>query len=466
MPKEHHLKESMTNHLQTPSAKGGFRPLGLSEPILRAIQEENYEKPTPIQEQSIPHLLEGKDLMGCAQTGTGKTAAFALPILNRLEKYAEEPRKKEVRTLILTPTRELALQIAESFSVYGRYLGLRQAVVFGGVGPVPQIKAMRRGLDVLVATPGRLLDLYNQGHCRLDQVEMFVLDEADRMLDMGFLPDVRKLHNCIRSTPQSMLFSATLPKEIVQLTDEFLNDPVMVSVNPPSSTVEKIDQQVLFVDRENKGALLESVLKDKGIVRALVFTRTKHGANRIAKNLSKNRIYAEAFHGNKSQSARLLALKNFRSGKARVLVATDVASRGLDVDGITHVINYELPKEAESYVHRIGRTARAGASGVAISFCDAGERSYLRKIERVINRNLGEVVDHPFPSTFTRIKKNGSHGPKKVGEHSQERKPGAFPQQKKKGASSNWKSSRPGNAKAALIRKRRANNRRSTVQTG
>ncbi|MFQ5717605.1 MAG: DEAD/DEAH box helicase [Nitrospinales bacterium] len=376
----------------------GFDALNLISPIRRAVDNENYRVPTPIQTQAIPHLLQRRDLLGCAQTGTGKTAAFALPILQRLVECRTPPAPMAARALVLAPTRELAAQIGESFRVYGRYLKTTQALVYGGVKPERQIRALSRGVDILVATPGRLLDLLQQGRLRLDKVEILVLDEADRMLDMGFLPDVQRILSAIPAQRQSMLFSATLSKEIRLLTREFLRNPVQVTVSPPSSTVENIEQRIFFVDRENKKALLESVLQDERIERVLVFTRTKHGANQIAKGLNRIRVRAEAIHGNKSQPARLQALEKFRSGKARVLVATDLASRGLDVDGITHVINYELPKEAESYVHRIGRTARAGAMGVAISFCDAGERPYLRKIEKEINRTVKIDAAHPFHS--------------------------------------------------------------------
>ncbi len=389
---------------------GGFDTLNLISPICRAVNEEKYTSPTPIQTEAIPHLLQGRDLLGCAQTGTGKTAAFALPILQRLAEYKDRPRSKEVRSLILTPTRELAMQIEESFRVYGRYMKFNQAVVFGGVSIKNQIRALSRGVDVLVATPGRLLDLYNQGCLRMDKVDVFVLDEADQMLDMGFLPDVKKIFNEIPKTSQTVLFSATLPTEIVRLTQNFLKDPIKISVAPPSSTVEKVDQRIMFVDRDNKSALLESILEDESVYRVLVFTRTKHGANRVAKNLSKKRIRTEAIHGNKSQAARMQALNKFRSGHVRVLVATDVASRGLDVDGITHVINYELPKEAESYVHRIGRTARAGATGIALSFCDSEERGYLRGIERTINQSVTVDKDHAYHSESIATKSSHRSG--------------------------------------------------------
>jgi ATP-dependent RNA helicase RhlE len=374
----------------------GFDALNLNDPICRAVRGEKYANPTPIQHKAIPHLLQGRDLLGCAQTGTGKTAAFALPILHLLSE--KQQASKSPRALVLTPTRELALQISDSFRIYGRHLNLKQALVYGGVSPKPQINALRRGVDILIATPGRLIDLYQQRCLRLDNIEVLVLDEADRMLDMGFLPDIKKIYAMTPENRQSMLFSATLPDEILRLTKSFLNDPVKVSVNPPASTVEKIDQRVLFVERENKGALLESVLQDDSIEKALIFARTKHGANKIVKNLGRARIKADAIHGNKSQAARMDALKRFRSGKVQVLVATDIASRGLDVEGITHVINYELPNEAESYVHRVGRTARAGAVGVALSFCDAGEKGYLRQIEKTINRVVNVVDDHPYHS--------------------------------------------------------------------
>ena len=395
--------------------------------------------------QAVPHLLEGRDLLGCAQTGTGKTAAFALPILQRLKENYQPAGKKGVRSLILTPTRELAVQISESFEVYGRYLDLKQTVVYGGVRQEKQVKALRHGVDILVATPGRLLDLFNQKCLRLDKVEIFVLDEADRMLDMGFLPDVKKIHSHITQKSQTMLFSATMPVEIQRLTKSFLKDPVKVEVAPPSSTVDKIDQRVLFVDRENKGALLKSMLEDVTIERALIFARTKHGANKIVKNLSKNKIKADAIHGNKSQSARIDALNKFKTGKVRVLVATDIASRGIDVDGITHVINYELPNEPESYVHRIGRTARAGATGMALSLCDQGELGYLRKIEHVTNKSVVMEDDHIYHSASIASKRGRSGGSKPKG-----------PQRKRSygSRSSAGKNSRPSARKGTPLRGR------------
>jgi ATP-dependent RNA helicase RhlE len=388
----------MSINSQNQPLTGGFDSLKLIEPLCRAVAGEKYTTPTPIQSQAIPHLIAGRDLLGCAQTGTGKTAAFALPILHRLANNTKPVGRFGVRALILTPTRELALQIGESFRVYGRYLKMRHTVVYGGASYKNQVRELTRGVDVLVATPGRLLDLFGQGYVRLDSAEILVLDEADRMLDMGFLPDIRRIVTTMPAKRQTMLFSATLPKEILKLSESFLTDPAKVSVTPPSSTVENIDQRVLFVERENKSALLEAVLKDESLYRVLVFTRTKHGANRAVQKLRKSGVKAEAFHGDKTQSARVQALAKFKNGKARVLVATDVASRGLDIDGISHVINYEMPKEAESYVHRIGRTARAGTTGIALSFCDEGECGYLRNIERVTSRPVTMLDSHPFHS--------------------------------------------------------------------
>jgi len=372
-----------------------FSELALVEPIQRALRAESYERPTPIQAQAIPHLLAGRDLLGIAQTGTGKTAAFALPILQRLAANRVPAPRHSMRALVLTPTRELALQIADSFRAYGRHLGLRTAVIFGGVGQGPQVDALRRGIDVLVATPGRLLDLHRQGHVRFDGVTAFVLDEADRMLDMGFIHDIRRIVPLLPKSRQSLLFSATMPGEIGRLTGTLLKDPVRVEVTPAATTVERIDQRVMFVDANNKRALLAALLGDRSIARALVFTRTKQGANRVAEGLTKGGIHAEAIHGNKSQGARQRALGNFRDGRTRVLVATDIAARGIDIDGITHVINFELPNVPESYVHRIGRTARAGADGIAISFCDRSEKAYLREIERLTRHKIA-VAEHAF----------------------------------------------------------------------
>jgi len=375
-----------------------FEGLRLVEPLRRALKDEGYERPTPVQIQAIPSVLLGRDLIGVAQTGTGKTAAFALPIMQRLAATRRQAAGRTARVLILTPTRELAAQIGESFRTYGRYMHQTQAIVFGGVGQNPQVHAMHRGVDVLIATPGRLLDLMNQGFIRVDGVEIFVLDEADRMLDMGFIRDIRRIIAKLPHKRQTLFFSATMPQEIVSLSKDILTDPVRVSVTPESPIVELIDQQVMFVDRDNKRKLLSKILRDQGTKRTLVFTRTKHTANRVALNLANENIPAQAIHGNKSQAARTQALHAFKTGRTPVLVATDIAARGIDVDDITHVINYELPEEPDSYVHRIGRTARAGAAGTAISFCEAQERDTLRDIERHIKREIKVVENHPFHS--------------------------------------------------------------------
>jgi ATP-dependent RNA helicase RhlE len=373
-----------------------FEELKLIDPLLRAVHAEGYTEPTPIQAQAIPHVLEGKDLLGCAQTGTGKTAAFALPILQRLS--ATRPSDRSIRVLVLAPTRELATQIGESFRAYGRNTGLKQTVIFGGVGQNPQVDAVRRGVDILVATPGRLLDLMGQGFVKLDRIEVLVLDEADRMLDMGFIHDVRRIINAVPRKRQTLLFSATMPPEIQQLANNILINPVSVAVTPVASTVKMIQQSVFFVEKQDKAALLEDLLRDKTVKRVLVFTRTKHGANKVVKQLANARVIAEAIHGNKSQTARERALANFKSGATRVLVATDIAARGIDVENITHVINYDLPNEPETYVHRIGRTARAGASGFAWSFCDTEEREYLRDIERLIRLHVPVATQNTFAS--------------------------------------------------------------------
>jgi ATP-dependent RNA helicase RhlE len=373
-----------------------FSDLGLAEPLLRALSAEGYTQPTPIQAQAIPHLAAGRDLLGVAQTGTGKTAAFALPILGRLAAERVAPLAKSARVLVLTPTRELAIQIADSFRRYGRHLHLRHAVVFGGVGQKPQVDALARGVDILVATPGRLLDLIGQRHVRLDGLSVFVLDEADRMLDMGFIHDVRRIIGLLPKERQTLLFSATMPGDIAHLADSILRNPVRVAVTPVASTVERIDQRVLFVAGSDKRSLLAELLRDPEIERALVFARTKHGADRIADQLDRHKIAAAAIHGNKSQNARQRALEDFRRGRVRVLVATDIAARGIDIDGITHVINFDLPQVAESYVHRIGRTARAGMSGTALSFCSGEERDLLRDIEKLTRRKLAVVENHPF----------------------------------------------------------------------
>jgi len=376
-----------------------FASLALSEPLQRALADKNYTIPSPIQAQAIPHLLEGRDLIGCAQTGTGKTAAFALPTLHKLSQSGEPARPKRPRALILTPTRELASQIGQNFEAYGRYLNLRHLVVFGGVGQNPQVRGMTSGIDILVATPGRLLDLQQQGHIKLDQVEIFVLDEADRMLDMGFVHDVKKVIAQLPAKRQSLLFSATMPPPIQQLADTLLDRPVRVEVTPVATTAERIRQHLCHVDRGHKRDLLLHFLEEhpKGLV--LVFVKMKHAANRLVEQLSKAGVQAAAIHGNKSQSAREKALEGFRQGRNRVLVATDIAARGIDVKGITLVVNFDIPNEPESYVHRIGRTARAGAEGMAIAFCEPAERGWIRDIEKLIRQEIPVITDHPFPST-------------------------------------------------------------------
>jgi len=370
--------------------------LQLAQPLLRAIANDGYTTPTPIQSKAIPPLLEGRDLLGVAQTGTGKTAAFALPLLHNLAGNSGKALSRQPRALILAPTRELAAQIGASLQSYGRHLPLRSSVVFGGTSIRPQIKTLAHGVHVLVATPGRLMDLMKQGHLQLDAIEVFILDEADRMLDMGFIRDVRKITAAIPQKRQTMLFSATMPKSVQGLADSLLNHPVRVEVAPTATTVEKVDQRVLFVAKDKKRALLSELLNNQDIVRVLIFTRTKHGADRVAKHLHHSGIQSDAIHGNKAQNARERALRDFRSGRIRALVATDIAARGIDVDGVTHVINFDLPNDPESYVHRIGRTARAGADGVAISFCDHEECTYLRGIEKIIRKGVPVVQDHPY----------------------------------------------------------------------
>ncbi|HEV3023044.1 MAG TPA: DEAD/DEAH box helicase [Pirellulales bacterium] len=374
-----------------------FEDLGLPPALLRAVAAEGYQVPTPIQAEAIPHVLDGHDLLGCAQTGTGKTAAFALPILARLGRSGPPAgRGRPIRTLVLSPTRELAAQIGDSFECYGRHTPLRTLVVFGGVNQNPQTRALRDGVDILVATPGRLLDLQGQGFIRLDAIEVFVLDEADRMLDMGFIHDIRKIVRQLPQRRQTLLFSATMPDDIRQLADTILHKPRRVQVAAESAAADNIEQRVYFVESKQKPVLLAHFLRSQPATRTLVFTRTKHGADRVVKHLSRSGIRAEAIHGNKSQGARLRALGNFKSTHTAVLVATDVAARGLDVDEISHVINYDLPNVAETYVHRIGRTARAGASGVAVSFCESAERRQLRAIETLIRQPIPVVDEHPI----------------------------------------------------------------------
>ncbi len=378
-----------------------FSSLGLVNPLLRALDEAGYQTPTPIQAEAIPVILAGDDLLACAQTGTGKTAAFALPILQRLSESHAQGQKRKIRALVLTPTRELAVQVGESFGTYGRYTGITNTVVFGGVNQNPQTARLLGGVDIVVATPGRLLDLMGQGHVRLHDLEYFVLDEADRMLDMGFLNEVRKIISALPSRRQSLFFSATMPPEIVRLAASILRHPKKVQVTPISSTAEIIDQKILFVNRENKNQLLVHLLQDASIRNILAFTRTKHGADKVARFLQRHDIAAEAIHGNKSQNARQRALNNFKSQETRVLVATDIAARGIDVDDLAYVINIDLPNVPETYVHRIGRTGRAGMKGTALSFCCEEEKPFLRDIEKLIARTIPVIHDHPYPLTDT-----------------------------------------------------------------
>jgi ATP-dependent RNA helicase RhlE len=379
-----------------------FKNLNLIEPILKALISEGYTQPTPIQEQAIPHILKGKDLLGCAQTGTGKTAAFAIPILQNLyneQKGSKEP--KQIKVLVLAPTRELAIQIGESFTAYGQHTGLKNTVIFGGVSQKPQTNTLRAGVDILIATPGRLLDLIGQKYINLSQVKYFVLDEADRMLDMGLVHDVKRIITQLPKVRQTMMFSATMPNEISKLVESILKNPVKVEVTPVSSTIDIIKQAVYFVQKKHKKSLLIDLLKDESIASALVFSRTKHGANKITQDLVKAGIEAQAIHGNKSQTARQLALSNFKSRKTRVLVATDIAARGIDVEELPMVINFDLPDTAETYVHRIGRTGRAGLGGVALSFCDDEEKDMLKDIQKLIAKSIPIIKEHSYPVTST-----------------------------------------------------------------
>ncbi|MCI9352670.1 MAG: DEAD/DEAH box helicase [Lawsonibacter sp.] len=394
-----------------------FKDLGLNAPILRALEEQGYKKPSPIQEKAIPPALAGRDVLGCAQTGTGKTCAFATPILQRLE--AVNSPKRPIRALILTPTRELAIQIGESFEAYGKYLKLRHTVIFGGVGQNPQVEALKKGVDILAATPGRLMDLHDQGFISLDALEIFVLDEADRMLDMGFIHDVRKILKWLPEKKQTLFFSATMPPEITNLVNSLLKNPVKVAVDPISSPVEVIRQSVYLVDKGNKTGLLAHLMEKKRVKNALVFTRTKHGANKVARDLAKAGISAAAIHGNKSQTARQQALSDFKAGKIRCLVATDIAARGLDIEDLSHVFNYNLPEVPETYVHRIGRTGRAGRGGEAIAFCDFGEKPLLKDIEKLTGRKVPLVEDHPYPMQVFEAPKRDKNG-KIINEEDQE----------------------------------------------
>ena len=375
-----------------------FEDLNLLKNIQQALAEEGYENPTPIQEQAIPHILDGSDLVGCAQTGTGKTAAFAIPILNSLHRMVGSAKKvKHIRTLVVTPTRELAVQIGESFDTYGKYTNIRQLTIFGGVSQVPQTDQLRKGVDILIATPGRLLDLHKQGFIDLDHLHTLVLDEADQMLDMGFINDVKKIVKLTPDNRQTLLFSATMPMAIRELADTFLTDPKYVSVTPVSSTAEKVKQQVYFVDKGDKRKLLYHLIRNENLSNVLVFTRTKHGADNVVKALKKNGVNAEAIHGDKSQNARQRVLEGFKNKEVAALVATDIAARGIDIESLPFVINFDLPNIPETYVHRIGRTGRAGNSGLAISFCAKDEKPYLKDIEKLIRMPIKVIEDHPYP---------------------------------------------------------------------
>ena len=408
------------------NVQSNFTALGIIEPLRRALAEAGYVDPSPIQTRAIPFLLAERDLLGIAQTGTGKTAAFALPILQRLSTAPAASGSRSIRALIIAPTRELALQIQTSFKNYGRHLPLRTAVIFGGVGQNPQVETLKRGVDILVATPGRLLDLMGQGFVKLGNVTTVVFDEADRMLDMGFIPDVRRIVAALPKARQSALFSATMPGEVAGLAADLLRDPIRIDISPKVITVERIDQRVFFVEAGQKRALLVDLLRDAALARVIVFTRTKHGANKVAMHLERAGAEVEAIHGNKSQNARQRALASFKAGTTRVLVATDVAARGLDIPEVSHVINFDLPNVAESYVHRIGRTARAGADGIALSFCDPSERAYLRDIERLIRRsltiekrNFARIAEHDTegtPERHARPQKE-HHGSRRQGSH-------------------------------------------------
>lgn len=375
-----------------------FNDLNIIPAILKALSKENYTTPTPIQEQAIPAVLAGRDLLGCAQTGTGKTAAFAVPIIQILSEQPTRPSsQRRIRSLILTPTRELALQIAENIQAYSQYTEIRCSAIVGGVSQKAQERALNHGADIIIATPGRLIDLMNQKHVDLQHVKILVLDEADRMLDMGFIHDVKKIISKMPSKRQTLFFSATMPPEISQMVKTLLVNPVKVEITPESTTVDRIEQSLYLVDKANKQSQLNHLLQDKSIVSALVFTRTKHGADRVVRELTRVKISAQAIHGNKSQNARQSALSNFKSGVTRVLVATDIAARGIDIDELSHVINFNLPNIPETYVHRIGRTGRAGLSGVAISFCEIEEIPYLKDIEKLIGKTIPEVKDHLYP---------------------------------------------------------------------
>jgi ATP-dependent RNA helicase RhlE len=394
-----------------------FENLNIIQPILDAIKKENYVEPTPIQEQTIPAILEGRDIIGCAQTGTGKTAAFAIPIMQNIKREQRFSQgKRPILALILSPTRELAIQIGEKLAAYGKFTGLKHAVIYGGVNQHSQVKSLKAGVDIVVATPGRLMDLMNQRFVNLDKLKIFTLDEADRMLDMGFINDVKKIISKIPVNRQTLFFSATMPSAIVELSRSILKNPIKVSVSPVNPSAENITQELYYVEKGNKKALLIHVLEKTSVSSALVFTRTKHGADKIVKAIKRSGISAEAIHGNKSQNYRQRVLSNFKTKKTTVLVATDIASRGIDIDDLSHVINYEIPNEPETYVHRIGRTGRAGASGIAVSFCDREEQFFVKDINRLINKPIPVVADHPFrmtdltPSTKPQQKSSNQRG--------------------------------------------------------
>ena len=422
-----------------------FESLGLSKQLLQSVKKEGYTAPTPVQEQAIPLLLKGHDVLGVAQTGTGKTAAFALPVLQILARKEIKGRRK-IRTLVLTPTRELAAQINERFAAYSEHLSIYHQVIFGGVSQKPQVKSLRRGIDILVATPGRLLDLIEQGFIDLENIEFFVLDEADRMLDMGFIRDIKKVIKLLPKKRQNLLFSATMPSSIADLANSFLNDAVMIDLSPEEITVERIEQSVMFVEKQNKINLIIDIINENQVKRGIIFTRTKHGANRLVKKLDRSGIESAAIHGNKSQGARTRALAAFRNGDIPLLVATDIASRGIDIEGVTHVFNYDLPNEPESYVHRIGRTARAGRSGVAYAFCDESESGYLVGIQRLIGKQIPQFKEHPY------------HFSKAIPKPDQ--KPGRIKKSKKKNQRKNTQSQQE-SSKQHKNRSNRNRNRRS-----
>lgn len=422
-----------------------FESLGLSKQLLQSVKREGYTAPTPVQEQAIPLLLKGHDVLGVAQTGTGKTAAFALPVLQILARKEIKGRRK-IRTLVLTPTRELAAQINERFAAYSEHLSIYHQVIFGGVSQKPQVKSLRRGIDILVATPGRLLDLIEQGFIDLESIEFFVLDEADRMLDMGFIKDIKKVIKLLPKKRQNLLFSATMPSSIADLANSFLNNAVMIDLSPEEITVERIEQSVMFVEKQYKINLITDIINENRIKRGIIFTRTKHGANRLVKKLDRSGIESAAIHGNKSQGARTRALAAFRNGDIPLLVATDIASRGIDIEGVTHVFNYDLPNEPESYVHRIGRTARAGKSGVAYAFCDESESGYLVGIQRLIGKQIPQFKEHPY------------HFSKAVPKPDQ--KPGRIKESKKKNQRKNTQSQQE-SSKQHKNRNNRNRNRRN-----